>query len=57
VNAGKYTFEEISWLGIFEIIIGLIAVVLVPYGFWLWGFGFGILNIIYGAIMYFKYER
>lgn len=57
VNAGKYTFEEMSWLGITEIIIGLIAAVLTPYSLWLWGIGFGALNIIYGAIMYYKYER
>lgn len=57
VNAGKYTFEEMSWLGIIEIIIGLMAAVLTPYSLWLWGTGFGILNIIYGAIMYYKYER
>lgn len=57
VNAGKYTFEEMSWLGIFEIIIGLIAAAFVPYSLWLWGIGFGVLNIIYGAIMYYKYER
>lgn len=57
VNAGKYTFEEMSWLGIFEIIIGLIAAAFTPYSLWLWGIGFGALNIIYGAIMYYKYER
>lgn len=57
VNAGKYTFEEMSWLGIIEIIIGLIAVAFIPYGLWLWGIGFGVLNIIYGTIMYYKYER
>jgi hypothetical protein len=57
VNAGKYTFEEMSWLGVIEIIIGLMAAVLTPYSLWLWGIGFGILNIVYGAIMYYKYER
>ena len=57
LNASKYTLNEIKYLGISEIIIGLIASVYVGYGLIFWAFGFGILHIVYGAIMYFKYEK
>ena len=57
LNASKYTLSELKWLGISESIIGLIALCFIGNALWFWGFGFGVLNIVYGAVMYFKYER
>ena len=57
INASKYTFNEIRWLGISEIILGLIATMFAGYGLFAWATGFGILHIIYGSAMYFKYDR
>jgi len=57
LNASKYTLDDIRFLGIFEIILGLIASVYIGYGLLFWAFGFGILHIIYGIVMYYKYER
>jgi predicted lysophospholipase L1 biosynthesis ABC-type transport system permease subunit len=57
INASKYTLNDIRYLGICEIILGLVAAVYIGYGLIFWAVGFGILHIIYGAIMYFKYER
>ncbi len=57
VNSSKYTFEEIRVLGIFEISLGLLAAVFIGYGLLFWAIGFGVLHIVYGIIMYFKYER
>lgn len=57
VNASKYTLTEIRSLGILEIILGLIAVQFIGYGLLFWAIGFGVLHIIYGIVMYFKYER
>ncbi len=56
LNASKYTLPEIQWLGISEIILGLIACILVGYGLLFWTLGFGILHIVYGAVMYYRYE-
>ena len=56
VNAGKFTFGEIYYLGIFEIITGLVSAFLPDQGLLFWIFGFGILHIIYGLAMYRKYE-
>jgi len=56
VNAGKFTFNEIFYLGILEIITGLVAAFLPGWGLLFWIFGFGLLHIIYGLAMYRKYE-
>jgi hypothetical protein len=56
-NAGKYTINDIRYLGVFEIITGLGASFAVEYGLLFWAFGFGILHIIYGIAMYLKYEK
>jgi hypothetical protein len=57
VNASKYTFGDIRYLGICEIILGLINTQYIGYGLYFWAAGFGILHIIYGMLMWYKYER
>jgi hypothetical protein len=56
-NASKFTLTEIKYLGIIQISLGLIGCIWVGYGLILWAIGFGVLHIIYGSMMYFKYER
>ena len=57
LNASKYTLSDIRYLGIFEIILGLLACFFVSYGLIAWTIGFGVLHIVYGTLVYFKYER
>lgn len=57
VSASKYTLGYIKYLGFTEIILGLICAIYPGYGFWFWVIGFGIMHIVYGILMYFKYER
>jgi hypothetical protein len=57
INASKYTFTDIRYLGICETLIGLAAAIWIGYGLIFWAFGFGILHIIYGIVMYYRYER
>jgi hypothetical protein len=57
VNAGKFTFGEIHYLGLTEIILGILAGVFTKYNLLLWTAGFGLMHIIYGTVMYFRYER
>lgn len=57
VAASHYTFEDVKWLGLLEIILGLFAALLPGYGIIFWSLGFGVLHIIYGTIMHFKYDR
>jgi len=56
VHASKYTIGGVRYLGITIILIGLIATYYTGYGLLFWAIGFGLCHIIYGALMYFKYE-
>lgn len=57
VNASKYTLGEIRYLGYGQLILGVINLWVVGSGLYFWAAGFGILHIVYGAIMWWKYER
>lgn len=57
LNASKYTLRDIYYLGLCEVGLGLGACFFIGYGLLSWSIGFGVLHILYGAIMYFKYER
>lgn len=57
LNASKYTVRDLEYLGILEVILGLVSLFLTGYNLLVWAFGFGVLHIIYGTLMYFKYER
>ena len=56
VNASKFTYGDIKYLGYIEILLGLLAAIYPGFGFWFWVIGFGVMHIIYGALMYFKYD-
>lgn len=57
VAGSHYTYNDVKWLGLFEILLGLIALALPLYGLIIWAIGFGLLNILYGSIMHFKYDQ
>ncbi|AWG21530.1 hypothetical protein FFWV33_08300 [Flavobacterium faecale] len=56
VNAEKYTFSDIKYLGFLEIILGLISLFVLGKGLIFWIIGFGVLHIVYGIIMFKKYK-
>jgi len=57
VNGSKYTLSDIRYLGISEIILGLVATQFIGQGLYFWAIGFGVLHIVYGFIMWWKNER
>lgn len=57
LNASKYVHVEIKYLAIFQMTLGLLSAWFIGYSLYFWAFGFGILHIVYGTIMYLKYER
>ncbi len=56
INASKYTLGEIRYLGLCEIILGLLSSFIISCNLFFWAVGFGVLHIIYGWKMYSKYE-
>jgi hypothetical protein len=57
VNGSKYTLGEVRYLGYCQIVLGIINLWMMGNGLYFWALGFGILHIIYGAVMWWKYER
>jgi hypothetical protein len=56
INAEKYTFSDIKYLGFCELILGCISLFYVGYGLVFWIIGFGVLHIFYGLIVFKKYK-
>lgn len=57
LNASKYTLNEIRWLGLTQIGLGLVCMLLPGWGLIFFGLGFGLGHIGYGLVMYNRYER
>lgn len=57
INAGNRTYRDIKILGACEIVLGILAGVFIYNGLLFWTLGFGVLHIVYGIIMYIKYDK
>ena len=57
VNASRYTSVEIKYLGYSLLLIAMINLLFMGYGLYFWALGFGVLHIIYGIFMWYRYER
>ncbi len=57
INGSKYTLGEIKYLGYGMLLLGIINSFYVGYGLHFWAMGFGVLHIVYGIIMWNRYER
>ena len=56
ISAGKFTFGEIPWLGMLEVLTGLVCLLLPQWSVFIWAFGFGIIHIGYGLFMHLRYK-
>ncbi len=56
VSAGKFTYSEIFYLGMAELLTGFLAAIFQESFILFWILGFGFLHIVYGLIMYRKYQ-
>jgi predicted lysophospholipase L1 biosynthesis ABC-type transport system permease subunit len=57
LNGSKYTVRDVESLSYCEIGLGLLSLFWPGYNLLAWAVGFGVLHIVYGLAMYFKYER
>ncbi|MDR8393918.1 hypothetical protein NC796_22380 [Aliifodinibius sp. S!AR15-10] len=56
-NASKFTYDEMKFLGLTQMGLGLMGAWFIEYGLLLWAIGFGAVHIVYGIFMHFRYER
>lgn len=56
-TASKFTYDEIKLLGLIQMGLGLLGSYFIEYSLFLWAIGFGVVHIIYGIYMHFRYER
>ncbi|MBC6366265.1 hypothetical protein [Algoriphagus sp. AK58] len=57
INASHFTLGEIKNLGIGQLILGILSAFFPEFGLICWALGFGVLHVIYGSMMYYKYDR
>lgn len=56
ISAGKFTLGEIHWLGVLEVVTGLICLLLPEWSILIWAVGFGAMHIVYGLLMHLRYK-
>ena len=57
INGSKFTLSEVRYLGYLQLVLGIINLWAMDYGLYFWAAGFGVLHILYGLVMWNKYER
>ncbi|HLU51004.1 MAG TPA: hypothetical protein VKZ42_02485 [Flavobacteriaceae bacterium] len=57
VNASKYTFGHVQYLGYVQIALGLLCALIPGYGLWFWAAGFGVGHIVYGTVMHYNEKK
>ena len=57
LSGSRYTVRDVESLGYCEVGLGLLALFFPGYNLLTWAVGFGVLHIVYGLAMYYKYER
>lgn len=56
-NASKFTYEDVKFLGLIQVALGLASTCFIEYSLLIWAIGFGLVHIIYGIYMHLRYER
>lgn len=54
-SGSRVSFKELRLLGILQIALGLLAYAYMPFGLLFFALGFGVLHILYGAVIIKKY--
>ena len=54
VNGSHYTLSHIRYLGLAEILLGLLAFLVIGQSLYIWMLGFGLLQMVYGLLIQHK---
>ena len=56
-TVGDFTYRAVKLLGLMQIALGLIASYFTSYGLLFWAIGFGVLHIVYGIYIHYRYGQ
>lgn len=57
LNASRYAHIEVKYLALSEMLLGCLLMFDLDRGLIYWAIGFGVLHIVYGALMWYKYDK
>ena len=57
ISGSRHTLSDIRYLGMLEVALGCASLFFPGLGLYFWATGFGFLHIIYGAMMWSKYDK
>ena len=57
LNASKYVQVELKYLALCQMALGVLSVFFLGKGMLFWALGFGVMHIVYGGLMWWKYDR
>lgn len=57
ISGSKYTFGDIRYLGYLFLVCGLAAFGMPQHSLLCWVTGFGAIHVVYGCIMFYRYDR
>lgn len=56
LNASKYSHEELEYMGLINVLLGIVTAFFHQYGLIFWIIGFGVITAVYGIVVHIKYE-
>lgn len=57
ISGSRHTLSDIRYLGMLDVALGCCSLFFPGFGLIFWALGFGVLHIIYGAMMWNKYDK
>ncbi len=57
ISASKHTLSDIRYLGMLQVALGCCNLFFPDFGLYFWAAGFGVLHVIYGAVLWNKYDK
>lgn len=57
ISASRHTLSDIRYLGMFDVVLGCATLFFPGYGLFFMAIGFGVLHILYGALVWNKYDK
>ncbi len=57
ISGSRHTLSDIRYLGMLNVALGCCNLFYPGFGLYFWAAGFGLLNLLYGAMMWSKYDK